>query len=212
VGQQIPRVPLSELNSLPIPSESAEINEEPISLQENSNFQESSRFGVGPNVSLGGLMENSYDKDGNSRILEDITGVNGKSSMGTTRKAKEMCDAQYIPDGKENVPDYKCDTRELHEASDMHEASYMHELSDLHEASVQVGTRGSWRRFQRDKTLPRHEGKLSLISGGKREGGLSPGDSKHMNGSKKVKSDVEHNFTTPDGGLAAAVTQPRRTQ
>jgi hypothetical protein len=58
VGQQIPRVPLSELNSLPIPSESAEINEEPISLQENSNFQESSRFGVGPNVSLGGLMEN----------------------------------------------------------------------------------------------------------------------------------------------------------
>ncbi len=157
-------------------------------------------------------MEKSYDKDGRNRILEDITGGSGKSNMGITRKVKDTCEAQYTLAGKENVPDYTCDTSALHEASDIHEASYSHELSDLHEASVQVGTRGSWRRFPLDKTLSRQVGKLSPLSGGKREGELSLGESKHMNGSKKVKGDVDNNVTIPDGGLAAAVTQPRCTQ
>jgi hypothetical protein len=80
-------------------------------------FRNQAELGGALNVKLGSFIENASDKNGNSRILEDITGVSGNSKSESSRKEKGMCDIQYTQGGKENIMDHTYDTSGVHEAN-----------------------------------------------------------------------------------------------
>ncbi|GMY20071.1 hypothetical protein FCV25MIE_15310 [Fagus crenata] len=122
----------------------------------------------------------------------------GKENM-----LNNMCSFQNISNGKENTPTNTCD------------------LSGLHEVTIQVESRGSWKRVLRDKVLSKETIECSQLSGVnqikklsevKRSGVLSDGDSNYSGWQKKVRGDEGNQTTTLDGDEAEVVVQPRCTQ
>jgi hypothetical protein len=172
------------------------------------------------------------DKINPSGILRDISGSIRKGKESQLRKKKSMGGPKTLPNGKENILKNTCgvqsnpngqekNSTNTCDLSGLHEVKIQTEPSGLHEVTIQTEPRGFWKRVLRDKDLSQEsvecsqffEGnQIQKLSGVKRSGALSDGDSNYSGWQKKVRGNEGNQSTTLDGDEAEAVVQPRRTQ
>jgi hypothetical protein len=160
------------------------------------------------------------DKTNHSAILQDISGSIGKGKTSQPRKKKSMGGPKNIPSGKENMLNNTCNFQNISNGKENTPTNTC-DLSGLHEVTIQVESRGSWKRVLRDKVLSKETiecsqlsgvNQIKKLSGVKRSGVLSDGDSNYSGWQKKVRGDEGNQTTTLDGDEAEAVVQPRCTQ
>ncbi|GMY17855.1 hypothetical protein FCV25MIE_13094 [Fagus crenata] len=165
------------------------------------------------------------DKINWSGILRDISGSIRKGKESQLRKKKSMGGPKTLPSGKENILKNTCgvqsspngqekNSTNMCDLSGLHEVKIQTEPSGLHEVKIQTEPRGSWKRVLRDKNLSQEsvecsqffEGnQIQKISGVKRSGALSDGDSNYSGWQKKVRGNEGNQSTTSDGDEAETV-------
>ena len=182
-------------------------------------------------------QQNDVGKKGDNKInqsgiLRDISGSIRKGKESQLRKKKSLGGPKNLPNGKKNILKNTCgvqsspngqekNSTNTCDLSGLHEVKIQTEPSGLHEVKIQTEPRGSWKRVLRDKDLSQEsvecsqffEGnQIQKLSGVKRSGALSNGDSNYSGWQKKVRGNEGNQSTTLDGDEAEAVVQPRRTQ
>ena len=182
-------------------------------------------------------QQNDVGKKGDNKInqsgiLRDISGSIRKGKESQLRKKKSLGGPKNLPNGKKNILKNTCgvqsspngqekNSTNTCDLSGLHEVKIQTEPSGLHEVKIQTEPRGSWKRALRDKDLSQEsvecsqffEGnQIQKLSGVKRSGALSNGDSNYSGWQKKVRGNEGNQSTTLDGDEAEAVVQPRRTQ
>ena len=182
-------------------------------------------------------QQNDVGKKGDNKInqsgiLRDISGSIRKGKESQLRKKKSFGGPKNLPNGKKNILKNTCgvqispngqekNSTNMCDLSGLHEVKIQTEPSGLHEVKIQTEPRGSWKRVLRDKDLSQEsvecsqffEGnQIQKLSGVKRSGAFSNGDSNYSGWQKKVRGNEGNQSTTLDGDEAEAVVQPRRTQ
>jgi hypothetical protein len=160
------------------------------------------------------------DKTNHNDILQDISGSLGKGKASQPRKKKNMSGPKNIPIGKENILHNTCGLQNILDGKDNITTNTC-DFNGLHEVTIQEEARGSWKRVFREKVLSQEtiEGsqlsgvtQIKKLSGVKRSGALSDGDSNYSDWQKKVRGNEGIKTTTLVGDEAEAVVQPCRTQ
>ena len=170
-------------------------------------------------------QQNDVGKKGDNKInqsgiLRDISGSIRKGKESQLRKKKSLGGPKNLPNGKKNILKNTCGVQSSPNGQEKNSTNTC-DLSGLHEVKIQTEPRGSWKRALRDKDLSQEsvecsqffEGnQIQKLSGVKRSGALSNGDSNYSGWQKKVRGNEGNQSTTLDGDEAEAVVQPRRTQ
>ena len=170
-------------------------------------------------------QQNDVGKKGDNKInqsgiLRDISGSIRKGKESQLRKKKSLGGPKNLPNGKKNILKNTCGVQSSPNGQEKNSTNTC-DLSGLHEVKIQTEPRGSWKRALRDKDLSQEsvecsqffEGnQIQKLSGVKRSGAFSNGDSNYSGWQKKVRGNEGNQSTTLDGDEAEAVVQPRRTQ
>uniref|UniRef100_A0A2N9GPL3 Reverse transcriptase domain-containing protein n=1 Tax=Fagus sylvatica TaxID=28930 RepID=A0A2N9GPL3_FAGSY len=147
------------------------------------------------------------DKTNHSAILQDISGSIGKGKTSQPRKKKSMGGPKNIPSGKENMLNNTCNFQNISNGKENTPTNTC-DLSGLHEVTIQVESRGSWKRVLRDKCEGMKGIKLQRWMGTRRRLWYSPAVP-----NESIKLELPGAWEPPDssgrsGGLALLWNDP----